>query len=92
MGPQKNPELESYFEYANNGIEVVEDGLKEMSFGEFLVEKSVITRAQLFNALQMQDRNPGVRLGECLAALGYLGYPEIESHLGTWNQVTTIEA
>ena len=57
---------------------VVEDGLKEIGFGEYLVEEQVLDRFQLFRALQMQDRLPGVRLGECAAALGYAPINAIE--------------
>lgn len=83
-------DLKSYFEYSNHGIEVESDGLKEMSFGEFLVETEIISRFQLFRALQLQDRNPGVRLGECIAALGYLPYTDVEEYLSNWNQVATV--
>jgi hypothetical protein len=84
--------IRHYFEYSNHGIEVLEDGLKEMAFGEYLVENHAIDRFQLFRALQMQDRNPGVRLGECLAALGYLTYHDVERHLEAWNRMGVIEA
>jgi hypothetical protein len=83
-------DLEHYFEYTNHGVHVIEDGLKEMTFGEFLVENRTITRFQLFRALQMQDRNPGVRLGECIAALGYLPYAEVEGLLQSWKGVDTV--
>jgi hypothetical protein len=89
-GMQKT-DLSHYFEYSNAGIDVVEDGLKEMTFGEFLVENRAIDRYQLLCALQMQDSNPGVRLGECIAALGYLPYLEIEKHLASWKGVAVIE-
>lgn len=85
-------EIKSYFEYSSAGIEVVEDGLKEIAFGEFLVENQAIDRYQLLCALQMQDAHPGVRIGECLAALGYLPYTEIEEHLSSWRRVEVIEA
>ena len=84
--------LRHYFEYSSNGIDVVEDGLKEMSFGEYLVERKVLTRYQLFRALQMQDRNPGVRIGECIAALGFVGYEVVEAHLERWKSLAIIEA
>jgi hypothetical protein len=83
-------DLRHYFEYANQGIEVVEEGLKEISFGEFLVEQQVLDRFQLFRALQMQDRQPGVRLGECAAALGYASIGAIERLYTTFNQVGTV--
>lgn len=85
-------DLSHYFEYSNHGVEVLEDGLKQMSFGEYLVERSALSRYQLFRALQMQDRNPGVRLGECIAALGYLGYDVVEAHLDRWKSLAVVEA
>lgn len=75
---ETNKDLQRYFEYSHSGIDVVEDGLKEITFGEFLVEQQVLDRFQLFRALQMQDRLPGVRLGECAAALGYAPINAIE--------------
>ena len=48
------------------------------SFGEFLVEQQILDRFQLFRALQMQDRVPGLRLGQCAATLGYVPRLEIE--------------
>jgi hypothetical protein len=92
MAAEMTNQLRHYFEYSNTGVEVVEDGLVEMNFGEFLVEKRVIDRYQLLRALQMQDTNPGVRLGECIAALGYLPYPEVEQHVESWRRVAVIEA
>ena len=69
--PSNNRDIRHYFEYSQSGVQVLEDGLCEVRFGEFLVEQGVLDRAQLFRAMQMQDRNPGIRLGECAAALGY---------------------
>lgn len=80
-----------YFEYAENGVEVVQDGLKEMRFGEYLVERGAIDRYQLLLALQRQDREPGARLGECLAALGYLPDVDVERHLAAFWSVSVIE-
>jgi len=71
-------ELRRYFEYSQSGVEVLQDGLEEISFGEYLVAEGVVDRFQLFRALQMQDRLPGVRLGECLAALGYAPIAKVE--------------
>ncbi len=90
--PQKSHRaLTEYFEYAKSGVDVVEDGLKEMCFGEYLVERGAIDRYQLLRALQMQDRHPGVFLGECVAALGYLPYFEVEEHLARFSSVETID-
>jgi len=55
-----------------------------LAFGEFLVWQQAIDRHQLLRALQMQDDNPGIRLGECMALLGLLHPAEIECHLGFW--------
>jgi hypothetical protein len=81
MGEQRNRDIIRYFEYSDAGIEVEGDGLQEIPFGEFLVEKHAISRQQLFQALCAQDKNPGVRLGEVLASLGYIQYPEIDKYL-----------
>lgn len=43
-----------------------------MHFGEFLVDRDVIDRFQLLRALQLQDRRPGLHVGEAAAALGYV--------------------
>ena len=51
---------------------------KRSPFGEFLVEHRVLDRFQLFRVLQMQDRAPGKRLGQCAVALGYAPQAEIE--------------
>jgi len=85
-----NADVRSYFEYSNHGIEVVEDGLKEVTFGEFLVETGVIDRYQLFRALQMQDRVPGVRLGEACAALGYISIGCVEKLYAQLSGVDTV--
>ncbi len=84
-------ELHRYFEYSNSGVDVVEDGLKEIHFGEYLVEQEVLDRFQLFRALQMQDRLPGVRLGECAAALGFAPILAIEKLYLQYAQLKTIE-
>lgn len=51
-------------------------------FGEFLVEQRIIDRFQLFRALQLKDRIPSARLGQCAVALGYVHRTAIEeAHL-----------
>ena len=47
-------------------------------FGEFLVQQQVLDRFQLFRSLQLQDRAPGRRLGECAVALGFAPRAAIE--------------
>jgi hypothetical protein len=89
--PARNlADLRHYFEYSSSGVEVVEDGLQEISFGEFLVERSVLDRFQLFRALQMQDRLPGVRVGECAAALGYAPIASIEQMFSEFIKLQTV--
>ena len=51
---------------------------RKRAFGEYLVEHRVLDRFQLFRALQMQDRVPGARLGQCAVALGYAARAAIE--------------
>ena len=83
-------ELAHYFEYSPHGIEVIEDGLTEVTFGEYLVDNKAINRAQLFAALQLQDRQPGARIGECIAALGFLRYRDVEAYLRDWNSLEVV--
>ncbi len=71
-------DINHYFEYSSSGVEVLQDGLPELHFGEYLVERDILDRFQLLRALQMQDRTPGARLGECAAALGYAPIQQIE--------------
>jgi hypothetical protein len=52
---------------------------KLSTFGEYLVRHSVLDRFQLFRVLQMQDRVPGARLGQCAVALGYAERSAIEA-------------
>src|SRR5579862_2833941 len=87
---RSNKALRHYFEYSQSGVEVVADGLQEIGFGEYLVEEQVLDRFQLFRALQMQDRLPGVRLGECAAALGYAPISRIEKLYAAFIQVNTV--
>jgi len=52
--------------------------LEEVPFGQYLVERGAITRDQLYSAMKLQDRNPGVRLGECIACLGVLPWRKVD--------------
>jgi len=90
VGATNAKDLRHYFEYSSSGVEVLEDGLQEISFGEYLVDQCVLDRYQLFRALQMQDRLPGVRLGECAAALGYAPIGKIEKLYAAFAQLTTV--
>jgi hypothetical protein len=83
-------DLRRYFEYSRSGVEVVADGLQEISFGEYLVDQGVLDRFQLFRALQLQDRLPGVRLGEAAAALGYAPIGAIERLFTRFQDIHTV--
>lgn len=91
-GTAKNKrDLMHYFESSSTGVEVEEEGLKEIQFGEYLVDQGIVDRFQLFKALQMQDRLPGVRLGEAVAALGYAPIGAIERLYGRFAQLQTVD-
>jgi hypothetical protein len=64
---------------------------KRSSFGEFLVKQAVLDRFQLFRILQMQDRIPGARLGQCAVALGYVPRAAIEELHARFSQRDDIE-
>jgi hypothetical protein len=51
---------------------------RKPSFGEFLVQQRILDRFQLLRALQMQDRMPGARLGQCAVALGFVPHAAVE--------------
>jgi hypothetical protein len=87
---QQKREIAHYFESSRSGIQVLQDGLPEIRFGEFLVDQGLVDRSQLFRAMQMQDRNPGVRLGEAAAALGYVRIGEIEQAYRRFAALTTV--
>jgi hypothetical protein len=89
--PDTHRDIESYFELERAGIELIEEGLPEMTFGEFLVERAAVTRAQLLEAMMEQDRNPGVPIGEVIAWLGYLPYPEVDRLLTEWSSIPVVE-
>lgn len=51
---------------------------RQSCFGEFLVQEQVLDRFQLLRALQLQDRSPRARLGQCAVALGFAPADAIE--------------
>jgi hypothetical protein len=65
--------------------------LQEMTFGEYLVENSRLTRVQLFDALREQDSHPGIPLGEVIAFLGFLPWPEVDRLLTRWGAIPVKE-
>jgi hypothetical protein len=83
-------ELRRYFESSKPGVRSIAEGLQEITFGEFLVEQGVLDRYQLFRALQLQDRSPGTRLGECAAALGFAPINAIERFFERYVRLQTV--
>ena len=67
--------LERYFQRTQGEGEAAPTGI---AFGEYLVHQGVLDRFQLFRALQLQDRAPGLRIGECAARLGFAAQNAIE--------------
>ena len=59
-------------------LDVIDGGRMPLRFGEFLVQEGAIDRAQLFRAMQIQDRLPQMPIGQCVVALGYLTMSEVE--------------
>jgi hypothetical protein len=83
-------DLRHYFEHSNDGVEL-EERLPVIHFGEYLVEQGLIDRFQLFRALQLQDRTPGVQLGTAVAALGYAPERAVEWHHTRFQGLDTID-
>lgn len=91
MTPSANAaDLADYFTYAPLGVEV-DAGLTELRFGEFLVARRLLDRHQLLRALQLQDRRPGLRVGVCAVALGYLGRASLARALAAWAGLATVD-
>jgi hypothetical protein len=84
-------DLSHYFEYGDAGVEVLQDGLEEMTFGEYLVDRGALTREQLLEALFEQEKNPGVSLAEVIAFLGFMPYAQVDVHLSAWNKLPVLE-
>lgn len=90
-GARNKADLRHYFEYSSEGIEVVEDGLPEIQFGEYLVDQGLIDRFQLFRTLQLQDRTTGLQLGAAVAILGYAPASAIERLYARFQELATID-
>ena len=66
-------------EFTNQrGVELAPNRKPVVPFGEYLVSHELISRYQLFRAIQLQDRHADVRIGECVVALGYLQLTQVE--------------
>ena len=91
VSARRNQAIRRYFEYSETGVDVEEDGLKEIPFGEFLVLKGILNRVQLFQALTEQDKSPGIRLGEIVSALGFAPYTQVDRLLTEFHQIPQVE-
>jgi hypothetical protein len=68
-----DPAVRKYFANAE-----VDDSLQVIRFGEFLVERGVIDRSQLFQVLMVHHLHGG-RIGAIVARLGFADLMRIES-------------
>jgi hypothetical protein len=84
-------ELASFFDERRTARPAPKATLVEMPFGEFLVDKGVLSRADLFRALSEQDRQPGVPIGEVLSLLGLVSADVIEAMLAEFQAIEVVE-
>jgi hypothetical protein len=61
-----------------------EDPVDEQQFGHYLVEVGALKRYELTEAVREQARQPGVRLAEIIAYMGYLPYREVDRLRGAY--------
>ena len=87
-----NPDTRRHVARPWPDMDVIDGGRLPLRFGEFLVQENSIDRAQLFRALQMQDRLSGMALGQCIVALGYLTAGELEWLHDRYTQVVAAQA
>lgn len=65
-------------------LELIDENAEEILFGEYLVEEGALSRGELLEALREHAHQPGVRLHEVIAYLGYLPYTDLDLHLTRW--------
>jgi hypothetical protein len=63
--------------------------LKPIRFGEFLVEKQVLNDGQLLDSLA-EHWITGRRLGEAIAARGYLARDEVERYATEYENLNVV--
>ena len=71
-------------------IEIVDESLMEMPFGEYLVARRALSRAQLLAALCTQEQHDGVPLADIVCWLGYLPASEVEQFLAEWRSILLV--
>ncbi len=65
--------------------------LKPIRFGEYLLERAAISEGQLLDSLaEHWARRPRLRIGETIAARGYLASDEVERLAGEFAALQTI--
>jgi hypothetical protein len=86
-------DLEEFFAQRHSGRHVLRRRPSEArQCGELLVESEVLTRQQLLRALQMQDRTPSLRLGQCIVALGYAKPSQVRQAVALHRALRELEA
>jgi hypothetical protein len=63
--------------------------LKPIRFGDYLLERAVLTEAQLLDALA-DHWSTGVRLGEAISHRGYIPRDEVERHALEYQSLSTV--
>jgi len=84
-------DLGHFFEYSRVGLVVERDGLAEIKLGELMVERTIITREQLFRALTEQDRHPGTPFGRLVVTLGFATQARVDDLLAELAKLDVIE-
>jgi len=59
--------------------------------GEWLVQEKLLTRHQLLRALQLQDQIPGIRLGDCVVALGFATRDSVQDIVAVHRALAELE-
>ena len=85
----------SYMDAMEAGIVEEEDAepraLDESEFGEYLVHEGAISRDELAEAKHELRLQPGVRLGEVIAFMGYLPYADVDRLLAQWRSIPVLD-
>ena len=74
----------------NSATEMQRRGLQRIRFGEFLVEKNILSDEQLLAALAEHWSNGG-RIGAAITRAGFLPADEIERQAALYHDLDVIE-
>jgi hypothetical protein len=89
-GYENDPAILNYLAYEHAGVEIEQDGLAIIRFGEFLVERKTIDRRQLYFALVDADLRGG-RLGEALVRLGFADETTVEALAAEYENLAAVD-